>query len=103
MDQVARGLVVSAFSLFEVTLLDHQVASHLFEDTDEELADDLALALGVGHPGQGLEESVGGLHVDQVDVELAAEGLLHLLGLVGPHEPGVDVDTGELVTDGLVH
>ena len=36
-------------------------------------------------------------------MELAPEGLLDLLGLAGPHEPGVDEDAGELVADRLVH
>ena len=58
-----------------------QVARHLFEDPDEQLADDLALALGIGHAGQCGEVAVGSLHVDQVDVELAAEGVLDLVGL----------------------
>ena len=31
-----------------------------------------------------------------------AEGLLHLVGLAGPHQAGVDEDTGQLVADGLV-
>ncbi len=62
----------------------------------------LPLLLRIGDPRERLEEAVGRLHVDEVDVELAAEGLLDLLALGGSHEPGVDVDTGELVADRLV-
>ena len=53
-------------------------------------------------PASALEEPVGGLHVDEVDVELAAEGLLDLVALAGAHEAGVDEDAGELVADRLV-
>ena len=36
-------------------------------------------------------------------MELAPERLLHLVGLAGAHEAGVDEHTGELVADGPVH
>ena len=67
------------------------------ELADEQLADDLALGLGVGDAGEGVEEAVLGLHVDQLDAELAGEGLLDLLALVLAHQTGVDEDAGELV------
>jgi len=41
--------------------------------------------------------------MDQVDVELASEGLFDLFGLAGAHEAGVDEHARELVTDRLVH
>ena len=44
----------------------------------------LRLRSGSVTPGQGGEEAVGRLHVDEVDVELAAEGLLDLVGLARP-------------------
>ena len=53
--------------------------------------------------GERVDEPVGGLHVHEVDVELAAEGLLDLLGFVEAQQPGVDEHAGELVADGLVH
>ena len=80
-----------------------EVARHLLEDADEQLADDLALALGVGHPGQRGEVTVGRLHVDEIDLELATEGVLDLVGLAGAHEAGVDEHAGQLVAHGLVH
>ena len=39
----------------------------------------------------------------EVDLELAPEGLLHLLGLVHAQKPGVDEHARELVADRLVH
>ena len=46
----------------------------------------LRFSSGSSDAREGLEEPVGRLHVDEVDVELAAEGLFDLLGLAGPHE-----------------
>ena len=79
-----------------------ELLGRLLEHPDEGLADGLALLLRVGDAGQHGQETVGRLHVDEVDVELAEERLLHLLGLPGPQEAGVDEDAGELVADRLV-
>ena len=57
-------------------------ARRLLEHPDERLADDLALLLGLDDVVERAEEAVGRLHVHEVDVELAAERLLDLLGLV---------------------
>ena len=62
----------------------------------------LRFCLGVGDPGQGVEEPVGRLHVDQVDVEVGPEGLLDLLGLACPQQAVVDEHAGQLVADRLV-
>ena len=67
------------------------------------LADDLALALGVDDVVERVEEPVARLHVHEVDVELPAERLLHLLGLVEAQQTGVDEHARELVADRLVH
>ena len=67
------------------------------------LADDLALALGVDDVVERAEEAVARLHVHEVDGELPAERLLHLLGLVEPQQAGVDEHARELVADRLVH
>ena len=79
------------------------VGRHFLEDADERLADDLALALGVGDVVEGLDEAVGGLHVHEVDAELATERLLDLLGLVHPQQTGVHEDTRQLIAHRLVH
>ena len=80
-----------------------ELERHGLELADEELADDLALGLGVDHARQGIEEPVLGLHVDQLDAELAGERLFDLLAFVLSHEPGVDEDARELAADGLGH
>ena len=79
------------------------VDGDLLEDADERLADDLALALGVGDVVERLDEPVGRLHVHEIDLELAPERLLHLLGLVHPQQAGVDEDAREPVAHRLVH
>ena len=75
----------------------------LLEDADELLADDLALLLRVGHAGEPAEEALLRLHVDERHVEVAAERLDDLLGLVLAQQAVVDEDARELVADGLVH
>ena len=80
-----------------------EVARHLLEHPDERLADDLALALGLDDVVERAEEPVAGLDVHEVDVELAQERLLDLLGLVKPEQSGVDEHAGELIADRLVH
>ena len=62
----------------------------LLEDADEQLADDLALVLGVGDAGQPLEVAVGRPHVDQLDVLVAAERVDHLLALALAEQARVD-------------
>ena len=41
----------------------------LLKDADELLADDLALALGLGNTGQLAEIAVAGIHTDEVDIK----------------------------------
>ena len=71
----------------------------LFEDAYEQLTDDLALRLGLGHTLEPLEVPFTGTHVDQLDAHVAAERLDHLIALVEPHQPGVDVDACQLRAD----
>ena len=71
------------------------------EDGDELLADDLTLALGVGHAGQQAQEMVGGIDIDQIGVQAVLKHLDDTLGLVLAHEAMVDVDADELLADGL--
>ena len=45
------------------------------ENFDERLADDLAFALGIGDALEPRQKQLGGVHVLQLDVEIAAENL----------------------------
>ena len=80
-----------------------EIARRLLEDADEQLADRLALALGVDHVVERVEETILRLHVHEVDLELLAERLLHLLGLAQAQQPRVDEHAHELIADRLVH
>ena len=80
-----------------------ELARLLLEDADELLADPAPLLLGLGDPLQARQEALLGVDVHERDVEVAAEGLGHLLRLVGAHEAVIDEDARELVADGLVH
>ena len=79
------------------------VARRLLEDPDELAADDLALLLGVGHPGQRGQEALARVDDDEVDAGRRDEVLLDLLGLTRAQQPVVDEDAGQLVTDGPLH
>ena len=74
----------------------------LLEHADELLADDRALLLGLGHAREPREEPLARVDVDERDVEVVAERLDHLLGLVLAQEAVVDEHAGELVADRLV-
>ena len=50
-----------------------QTAGVLLEDAHEQLADDLALQLRLGDPGEAVEVAVAGVDVDQLQAEVAAD------------------------------
>ncbi len=64
----------------------------LLENADELLADDLALTLGVGDPGQLGQEALFGVDVNEQDAE--ARMPPDLLGLVRAQKAVVDEDAG---------
>ena len=72
------------------------------EDPHELLADDLALALGVGHALQRRKELLGRVHGHERDAEMLAEGRDHLLGLAQPQQPVIHEHAGQLVADRAV-
>ncbi len=74
----------------------------LLEDADELAADDLALLLRLLDAVEQLEEALLRLHVDERDVEMLAERLDDLPGLVLAQQAVVDEDARELLADRLV-
>ena len=75
----------------------------LLEHADELLADDLALALGLGHAGEAVEKAPARVHGDDVEAELIAVEAEHLLSLVLAQQAVIHKDAGEPVAHGAVH
>ena len=74
-----------------------------FEDSNELLADRLALGLGFGHAVEVFEEPFTRVDVLQFDLLMTLERLHDLVGLVLAHQAGVDVHTRQSIADRLVH
>src|SRR5215475_5550858 len=76
-------------------------AANLFgfrlEHLDEELADGLALFLGIGDASELFEKELPGFDVPQRDVIMAAEQRDHTLGLSEAKQPVIDEHAGELI------
>lgn len=66
-------------------------------------ADDLALAFGIGHAGERVEEGVGRVDGHQIGAGGGHEIALHLRALALAQQPVVDEDTGQAVTDGTLY
>ena len=80
-----------------------QLPRLLLEHADELLAHDrLRFSSGSVTPASRGEEALARVDVDERDVEVVAERLDHLFGLVLAQQPVVDEDARELVADGLV-
>ena len=73
------------------------------EDAHESFANHLALLLGVDDALQFVEEFICGIHMHQLDAEIALERFHHLVALVLAHEPGVYIYTGEIRANGAMH
>ena len=58
---------------------------------------------GSADAGEPLQEPVAGVHHPQVDAQVAAEGLLHLVPLVQPEQSVIHEDAGQPVAHGTVH
>ena len=79
-----------------------ELLGFLLEHGDEFAADELALGLGVGDPGEAGEEALLGIHDDERDVVMVAEQALDLLALVEPQQAVVDEHAGQLRADRFV-
>src|SRR4028119_356473 len=74
----------------------------LLEGADKLLADNLALRLGVCHPGELVQETPLGVYAHERHLGVLPERLDHLLGLVLAQEPVVHKDARKVVPDGPV-
>ena len=77
------------------------LAGFLVEDVDEAFADDLALALGIGHSGELAEEFFGCVDADHIEAE-ALIVAQHVAVLVLAEHAVIDEDAGEVAADGAV-
>ena len=75
----------------------------LLEDADERRADAAAFLLGVDHAGERVEELVGGVDVDEVDVALGAHHVDDPIALASTEQAVVDEDAGQLIADRAMH
>jgi hypothetical protein len=73
------------------------------ENTDEFLADDLALLLGVDDALKSCKELRASLHRYQFGAHLLAEGFHHLLRFALAQQAGIHEDRHLLVTNGFMH
>ena len=81
-----------------------EILRGLLEHADEELADDLALALRIDDVVERVEEPVLRLHVHEVDLELVAERVCSTCSASPSRSSPVSTKThDELVADRLVH
>jgi len=69
------------------------------EDIDEGAADDLALGLGIGHPGERREEARLGIDAHYAYAEVPRKGTHHLLGFAETQQPMIDEHARELIAD----
>ena len=73
----------------------------LVESLDEEAADELALGLGIGNPGERGKELLRGVGADDIETHVFI-GFEHILELILAQQAVADEDTGQVVADGLV-
>ena len=63
---------------------------------------DLSLFFRVGHAAQLVQESLGGVHDAQIDLEMIAKDFADAVALAGAQQAIVDENAGEPVADGAV-
>ncbi len=73
-----------------------------FEHLDEQTADDLAFGFGIGHAVEFAEEQFGLVGMDQRQIVMFAEHRDDLLGFAQAHQPVIDIDTSQLLTNRLM-
>jgi hypothetical protein len=79
-----------------------QLVGLLLEHIDECAADDLALGLGVAHPGERREEARLGIDADYVHSEMLRKGFHHLPRFAKAQQPVIYEYARELIADGAM-
>ena len=77
-----------------------QLPGLLLEDADKFAADNLPLLFRISHTGKFPQETFGGIHINQIRMKLIPKYLHHTLRLIFAHKPVVDMNTGQLCSDG---
>ena len=80
-----------------------QLTGLFLKDADELLADDLALFFRFGHTRQLVQEAIGGVHPNEVDVVVFREHLLHHVALILAQQAVIHKNAGELAAHRLGH
>ena len=77
-----------------------ELAGLFGKDVDKLTADDFSFLLGIAHPCQLIEETVGGVHIDEIGGHLVAKHADDLFRFALAEQTVVDVHAGELLADG---
>src|SRR5260370_5784819 len=73
------------------------------ENIDKGGADNLALGLGVEHPGKALKKESGSVNTLEVHSALTSKDSFHALALAGARQPGINKNTFEAGADGAIY
>ena len=68
-----------------------------FEDVDKGRANQFSFDFRLGNALERVQENLAGVFVDQRNIIRAAEHVDDLLGFIGAHHAGVDIDAGQLI------
>src|SRR5690606_5248879 len=72
------------------------------EHIDEEPADGLALGFRIFNAGKLAKEEIGRVAVNERNIVMIAEEAHHLLRFARAHQPGIDINAGQLIADRLM-
>src|SRR5437764_566659 len=79
-----------------------QFFCRVLKDFDEFIADDLALLFRINDPAQEGEETLRGINIFELHVEIFPEDSLHDFLFAGPKQSVVNENAGQLITNRLV-
>ena len=74
----------------------------LFEHVDKKPPNNFTLGFGIAFTLQRVDEKVGGINVNKLDVVMLFEHVNNIIGLVHPHQSMIHQDTCQLVAYGFM-